>query len=108
MGPGGPPHNAGGYLINVVAETFLARRDTRGLKVYDEPDRYVSGWNKASDRERAMAQKSFLSEPLPRRRGTQAHALRYVVPQRERFASEYQVPKVKEVSEHDSPRYRHE
>lgn len=97
MGPGGPPYNIVGFLVNAVAATVFARRDTTSVKPYDDPARHANGWNAASEHERAMALQSFLSAPLPERPGAHARALEFVVPQRERLANEHQLPAVKEV-----------
>ncbi|KAK5116081.1 hypothetical protein LTR85_009363 [Meristemomyces frigidus] len=96
MGPGGLPANHFGYVANNVIEAMFARKDTRDVSLYDQPEQYAAGWVEVSDKEKAMAQTSFLSGALPRRKGTQAHALRFVIPQREHFAQEYQNSKVKE------------
>lgn len=95
MGPGGLPDNLIGYIVQVLMGSLLGRKDTRSLEPYDKPEKHAPGWKQASEHVRKVARTSFLSEPLPRRKGAQAHALRFTAPQRERFASEYQVPKVK-------------
>jgi hypothetical protein len=99
MGPGGLPANRFGFLVNQLVTLFMAKgsKSTKDLKPYDDPLRSVKGWQNLSEREQANALKSFLSEPLRERRGQRTRALPFVIPQRERSAREYQVPKVKEV-----------
>lgn len=95
MGAGGVSFDWGGFMLCKSIEKTMARSDTTDLSLYDDPDRYVDGWNEATDSQRAAARKSFLKNPLPEREGPRVRALKFVLPQRERRADQPQPLEVK-------------
>lgn len=97
MGEGGTSHTWAGFLSCLSAEKTMAFDDTIDPHLYQNPKRYATGWSRASSAQRAAAQKSFLKEPLPERQGLRSRAKRYVYPQREKNAADYQDPEVKQV-----------
>ncbi|OTA94995.1 hypothetical protein M434DRAFT_394204 [Hypoxylon sp. CO27-5] len=98
MGEGGTSHTWAGYMSNLSAEKTMAFGvdDTIKPGFYDNPKKRATGWRKATDEQKANAQKSFLKEPLPVRPGPRARAKRFVYPQRERNAADPQNPVVKQ------------
>lgn len=97
MGEGGTAPNWAGYLSCISAEKSMAFKDTIGPEMYRRPEKYATGWSKASPSQKAASQRSFLKDPLPQREGPRSRAKRYVYPQRERNAAEYLDPEIKEV-----------
>ena len=97
MGQGGTSPTWSSYLSCISAEEMIAFKDTLSLDIYAKPQKYASGWSKASETQKAAANKSFLKEPLPAREGPRSRAKRYVYPQREKNADEYVDPEVKRV-----------
>lgn len=77
------------------AET-VAFSDTLTPDLYAQPEKYANGWDKATDAQRAAAQKLFLKEALPLRAGPRSRAKYFIIPQRERNADEHQDPAVKQ------------
>lgn len=98
MGEGGTAPNWAGYLSCISAEKTMAFEDTISPDMYKKPEKYATGWSKATPGQKAAAQRSFLTEPLPQREGPRSRAKRYVYPQREKNATEYQDPEIKKVS----------
>lgn len=96
MGIGGTSPTWVGFLSNKAAEKTIAFSDTLTADLYARPEKYATGWKKATEGQRVAAQKPFLKEPLPQRAGPRARAKHFVYPQRERNASDYQDPVVKE------------
>lgn len=101
MGEGGTAPNWAGYLSCISAEKTTAFKDTIRPDVYRRPEKYATGWSKATRAQRAAAEKSFLKESLPQREGPRSRAKRYVYPQRERNAAEYLDPEIKEGRQND-------
>ena len=97
MGEGGTAPNWAGYLSNLNAEKTMAFEDTLDPGIYRNPEKYASGWSKASPSQRAAARTSFLKDPLPQRQGPRARAKRFVFPQREKNALDPKEPRVKQV-----------
>ena len=58
LGRGGLPYNAGGWIVNWIAYLFSSK-DLTSLAPYSNP-RYIASYG-------AMAKKSYLKRPLPRR-----------------------------------------
>ncbi|KAK4555701.1 hypothetical protein LTR86_007454 [Recurvomyces mirabilis] len=97
MGAGSLPPNIFGFALDRFVWFFVASGDLRSLEIYDRPEAFVRRWAGASAYEKTMARTSFLGDGgLERRRGAGGRTLPYAFPQRERFAREWQVPKVKE------------
>ena len=78
----------------------LAKKETKSLGVYDQPEKNAKGWKQLSDEEKARAKKSYLKAPLEQRKGEESNALHFVVPQRERNIEDLKFvePAVQEVS----------
>jgi hypothetical protein len=98
MGEGGTSPTWSGYLSCISAEKMIAFKDTLSPEIYAKPHKYATGWSKASETQKAAANKSFLKEPLPVREGARSRAKKYVYPQREKNADEHVDPEVKKVS----------
>lgn len=98
MGPGGLPHNILGFSINILITVGFARKETKSTWMYDEPEKYATGWKEASDDEKEKAKKSFLKTSLPQRSGRESKALHFNAPQREKNIGDYFDPTLKEVS----------
>ncbi|WPH03411.1 Hypothetical protein R9X50_00629100 [Acrodontium crateriforme] len=95
MGPGGLPYDIRGYAIHLLAKAFVvAKEDTWDITPYDHPEKYLVAWKDASTKDKSNATKSFLSNPLPRRKGPQARALPFVVPHREKNENERRDPEI--------------
>lgn len=97
MGEGGTPPNLAGYLSCISAEKTMAFKDTISPDIYRRPEKYATGWLKATPSQKAASQRSFLKEPLPEREGPRSRAKRYVYHQREKNAAEYLEPEIQEV-----------
>lgn len=97
VGEGGTSPTWAGFLSCLTAEKTMAFDDTLSLHLYQNPKRYATGWSRASSAQSAAAQRSFLKEPLPERQGQRSRAKRYVYPQREKNAADYQDLEVKQV-----------
>ncbi|KAK5112160.1 hypothetical protein LTR62_004503 [Meristemomyces frigidus] len=95
LDPRSHPPNSFRFALDRLLWYFVVSRNLRGLNPYDQPDTSVRGWNLLPEQERTMARRSFLTEALPARRGAKGRTLPYVLPQRERFAREWQVPALK-------------
>jgi hypothetical protein len=100
VGPGGLPHNVRGFLMNLLLASILAKKETKSLEVYDQPEKNANGWKHLSDEEKAKAKKSYFKTPLEQRKGKESKALHFVAPQRERKIEDLKFvdPAVQEVS----------
>ncbi|KAK3669440.1 hypothetical protein LTR78_010700 [Recurvomyces mirabilis] len=97
MGQGGLPRNVFGFALDRFLWFFVASGDLRSQEIYDRPEALGRGWAAASGDEKTRARTSFLGDGgLEKRKGAGGRTLPYAFPQRERFAREWQVPKVKE------------
>jgi hypothetical protein len=84
VGPGGLPYNVRGFIMNLLLTGIIARKETKSLGMYDQPEKYAAGWKQTSDEEKRKAKQSFLKAPLKQREGVESNALHFVAPQRER------------------------
>ena len=98
MGPGGMPHNVLGFSVNLLLTGLFARKETKSLQLYDQPEKYAIGWERANEEEKTEARKSFLRTPLPQRAGPESKSLRFNAPQREKYIDEYFDPNLTEVN----------
>ena len=93
LGAGGLPYNIYGYLINRFLVATLAR-DTRILRVYDEPGKWAKEWPSSTPSERNLVYQSFATTDLPVRAPPMAHAIYQAIPQREEPAGQFIDPDV--------------
>ena len=98
LGQGGVPSTWDGYQLVLNAEKTIAFTDTLTPSIYSDPEKYASGWSKAPAGDKSQAGKPFLKEPLPERQSPRARAKRFVIPQRERVATDPQDLEIKQVS----------
>lgn len=99
MGVGGTSHTWAGYVSALNAEKTMAygANETISPGFYNEPQNIAAGWSKATQTQKANAQKSFMTTPLPERQGPRARAKPFVFPQRERNSNEPQDPEIMKV-----------
>lgn len=84
VGPGGLPYNIRGFVMNLLLTGVLAKKETKSLEMYGQPEKYATGWKQATEDERKKAKQSFLKTPLRQREGRESNAMHFVAPQRER------------------------
>lgn len=100
VGPGGLPRDLRGFLAHLLLAGTIAKKETKSLGVYEQPEKHARGWKQLSGEEKVREMKSYLKAPLKQRRGKESNALHFVAPQRERNVDDLKFldPAIQEVS----------